>query len=294
MTPARRKLELTWGDISYLQWSPTHLSDPPTVLLLHGGGLDNAWLSWGAVGSALSDAGYRVIAPDHPGYGHSPPAPWPATQERLVGHVGDIVDALDLDRYVIGGLSLGGGMTIGHVLARPEKVAGAMLLGSYGLMDRQFTGPLALPAHVLTWVMLRTGMLRAVMHAYGKNRKRMASSIAGIIRDPAQRTPQLLDEVMAEAGRGAGLEPFEQWQRDQFGWNRLRTNYMSRLGEFPRPALVIHADRDTGVRVEYAKTAAATIPDARLLIVPGAGHWVQRDRPQPVTAAMLDFLNTTG
>ena len=294
MASRRRTLDLPWGSVSYLEWSPSETPAASTVLLLHVGGLDSAWLSWGAFGSSLADAGHRVIAPDHPGYGHSPPSPWKASQERLVSYVGEIVDALRLERYAVGGLSLGGGMTIGHVLTRPEDVTGALLFGSYGLMNRQFEGLLSGPAHVLTWSMLHAGMLGAVMRAYGKNRKRMESSVRNIIRNPAQRTSELLDAIMAEAERGSGFAPFEQWQHDQFLWNRLRTNYTSQLQAFPRPALVIHGDHDTGVPVAYARLAADTIPDARLLIVPDAGHWVQRDRPEVVTPVVLDFLNELG
>ncbi len=291
MEPDRRTAQLSWGSVSYLEWHPDE-SVSSTLLLLHGGGLDSAALSWAGIGPALADAGYRVVAPDHPGYGESAPASWPITQERLVAYVGEFVEALSLDRYAVGGLSLGGGMALGHVLQRSQGVTGVILLGSYGLMDRQFEGMLARPAHVLTWVMLRTGMLGVVMKAYGKDRKRMESSVRSIIRNPEQRTPELLDEIMAAAERGEGFSAFEQWQRDQFQWNRLKTNYADRLRSFPRPVLIVHGDRDSGVPVARAKDAARLLPDVRLVVVPDAGHWVQRDRPDIVVPVVIDFLDS--
>ena len=211
MDATRRTLGLSWGTVSYLDWNPLRAidQDKPAVLLLHGGGVDNASLSWGELGPVLADAGYRVLAPDHPGYGQSPAAPWPHSQQRLVDYVGELVDGLHLDRYAIGGLSLGGGMTIGHVLTRPEGVTGAILLGSYGLMDRQFEGPLKRPAQLMTWAMIRSGMLSALMRAYGKDRRLMNSSFRGLIRDPGRRTPALLDEIMTAAGRKDAFVPFE-------------------------------------------------------------------------------------
>lgn len=291
MNAERKFVRLPWGEVSYLEWSPEGAAEAPTLLLLHGGGLDSAELSWGDVGPILAEAGYRVLAPDHPGYGESPPAPWAATQERLVTYVGQLVDALGVERYAIGGLSLGGGMTIGHVLERPQSVTGAILLGSYGLMDYQFDGWYAKPAHVITWMMLHTGMLSAVMNAYGKDRKRMESSVRNIIRNPEQRTPDLLDAIMQAAERGEGFAAFEQWQRDQFLWNRLKTNYTDRLGSFPRKVLLIHGDHDSGVPLACAETAAKRFPDAELVVIPNAGHWVQRDRPDLVLPAMVDFLS---
>lgn len=290
MNPTRKTVRVLWGVVSYLDWDP-NAESTSTVVLLHGGGVDNAALSWGEVGARLAASGHRVVAPDHPGFGESPRAPWVATQDRLVAYVGEFVDALGIDRYAIGGLSLGGGLSIGHVLTRPERVTGAMLLGSYGLMDRQVSGPFALPAHVLTWLMLRTKLLSLAQRAYGKNRRLLARGMREIVRDPAQLTDELLDELMAAARREDGQVAFEQWQRDQVLWNRTRTNYTQQLDRFACPALVVHGDRDTGIPVSRARVASGRIPDAQLLLVRDAGHWVQRDRPDVVIPAMLDFLD---
>ncbi|MGV0742125.1 alpha/beta fold hydrolase [Mycolicibacterium sp. XJ870] len=286
----RSTIDLPSGAVSYLTWeaeNPTR-----TVLLLHGGGVDSASLSWGGIGPRLAPAGYRVIAPDHPGYGHSPPAQLPMTQERLVAYVAELADALDLDGYAIGGLSLGGALTIGHVLDRPDRVVGAMLLGSYGIMPRLSDGPMSAVRQLLTWASVRTGLLGAVTQWVGTNRAAMAKSMQALIRDPAQLTDELMDEIMAAAGRPSGFKAFEQWQRDQVLWNKLRTDYSPRLTSFPRPALIVHGDRDSGVPVAHARTAARLIPTASLEIVVGAGHWVQRDAPEAVVRATADFLDS--
>jgi pimeloyl-ACP methyl ester carboxylesterase len=287
----RSAVELGWGRVSYLSWSPVGEQPHSTVLLLHGGGVDNSSLSWAGVGGRLADAGYRVIAPDHPGYGQSRQAPWSHSQERLVEYVGELIDALAIDRYVIGGLSLGAGMAIGHVLDRPGSARGAVLLGSYGLMDRLLDGAASGPAQLLTWLMLRSGLLAATTRSYGRSRKRMERGMRDIIRNPVERTPELMDEIMAATEGTPALASFEQWQRDQVRWNRLRTNYLAHLGSFSAPALLIHGDRDSGVPIRHARLAAERMPDAKLLVVPDAGHWVQRDRPDLVVPAMIDFLN---
>lgn len=286
--PTRRTVELPSGPVSYLAWAPER--QVSTVVLLHGGGVDNASLSWGGLGPRLAEAGYRVIAPDHPGYGHSPPARLPMTQERLVAYVGQFVDAMGLDRYVIGGLSLGGGMTVGHLLDHPDRVTGAVLLGAYGIMPRLSDGPLSGVRQLVTWATVRTGVLGAVTRWFGTNRAAMNRSMRALIRDPGQLTDALMDEIMAAAGQPDGFDAFEQWQRDQVRWNSLRTDYTSRLGEVRCPALVIHGDRDSGVPLARARAAARLIPDAQLKIVGGAGHWVQRDRPDVVRDSIIGFL----
>ena len=280
----RSTVTLPSGLISYLDYRPDHPATT-TVVLLHGGGVDNAALSWGDVGPRLAAAGYRVIAPDHPGHGRSPLPAWRVTQQRLVDYVGEFVDAVDPGRYAIGGLSLGGGLTIGHVLDRPEPVSAALLLDSYGLMSR-----LSGLRQPLGWAAQRSGVLDAVTGWAATNRSVLTWNLRSLIRDKSRRTPELVAEILA-AAKPCGFAAFAQWQRDEVLWNRLRTNYLPRLATFPRPVLIVHGDRDAGVPVARARAAADLIPDAELKIVPGAGHWVQRDRPDLVTAAMIDFLD---
>ncbi|CAM3378046.1 alpha/beta fold hydrolase [Occultella aeris] len=296
MEPSRSIIDLPWGPVSYLHWSPAAKasSSPSVVVLLHGGNADSASLSWGELGSHLAAAGHRVVAPDHPGFGESPRAPWTATQDRLVAYVGELVDALGLEYYVIGGLSLGGGLTIGHVLARPERVTGAMLFGSYGLQDRLTGGWLSLPTQTLTWLALRTGLLGLAQEAYARSPRLLASGMRQIVRSPDRLTEDLLAEITVAAGRKGARVAFEQWQRDQVLWNRTRTNYQDRLHDVAAPTLVVHGSQDSGVPVARAREAAARIPDAHLLVVDGAGHWVQRDRPDLVTPAVVRFLDTRG
>lgn len=292
MNPLRQTIDLGWGTLSYLDWHDpaTTLSAPP-VVLLHGGGLDNAWLSWGGLGSFLAEAGYRVMAPDHPGYGESPSAPWAVTQDRLVAYVGEFIDALGVREYAIGGLSLGGGMTIGHVLDRPEGISGAMLFGSYGLMDHQLEGWLARPAQLLSWALVRTGLMQRLMRAYVRNPKLLERSMPNLLRNPAERTPELVDAITAEYEHGTKYEPFAAWQRDQIRWNRLRTNYTEQLHTVTPPVLIIHGDHDPGVPASCARAAAEVIPQVRLVEVTDAGHWVQRDRPEIVNPEVRDFLD---
>ena len=168
MDARRTTAAVTGATVSLLEWAP---ADPtgPVVLLLHGGGADNAELSWAQAGAALADAGYRVIAPDHPGFGRSPRASWPLTQQNLIRYVGELVDALDLDDYVIGGLSLGGGLALGHLLDRPDAARGAMLLGSFGIMPRLTDGLLSRVNQLTTYALLRTGLLAALTRGYARN-----------------------------------------------------------------------------------------------------------------------------
>lgn len=289
MDTQRITVPVTDATVSVREWAPAH-PNGSTVLLLHGGGADSAELSWGEVGPALAGAGHRVLAPDHPGFGRSPKAGWTFTQANVVRYVGELVDALALTDYVIGGLSLGGGAALGHLLDRPGRARGAILLGTFGIMPRLAEGPIGRINHLASFVLLRTGLLDRLTRSYADSPAAMERGLRSIVRNPAARTPELVRAVVAEAAAGEGMTTFGEWQRDQLGWSGLRTDYTSRLPAIETPALLIHGERDAGVAVSRARAATRALPHAELLSVPGAGHWVQRDRPDIVVPAMTAFL----
>jgi pimeloyl-ACP methyl ester carboxylesterase len=76
------------------------------VILLHGGGLDSATISWRASIGSLS-AHQRVFAPDLPGYGQSDKPAVEYTLDYYVNFLAHFMDALHLDKASLIGLSLG-------------------------------------------------------------------------------------------------------------------------------------------------------------------------------------------
>lgn len=292
MKPERNSCSLDWGEVSYLQWQPLSSPRGQDIVLLHGGGVDSASLSWGLLGPMLARKGYRVIAPDAPGYGRTDAPPWPVTQDRLEAFVGEFADELGLERFVLGGISMGGGMSLGHTLRRPEQVRALMLFASYGLSDYQFDSPFAPVLHAAAWAAVRTGVLDAVQRSYAKRRSWMAKSLHGAIRDPERITDALIDEVMEEASRGTAFTSFSQWQRDQLRWGRMATNHLDRLDEITQPVLLVHGGRDSAVPVNAARAAAARLPDAQLLLIDDAGHWIQRDQPDEVGRTVVEFVQS--
>ncbi|WP_144719302.1 alpha/beta fold hydrolase [Agrococcus jejuensis] len=287
--PTRRRIALPHGWVSALEWLPD--GEPrTTVVLLHGAGYDNATLSWAQTGAALAAAGCRVVAPELPGFGASPPSDLDGSLASLVRHTADVVEALDLDEHVVGGLSLGGGIALGYALERPAGLRGVMALGSYGIMPRLRTGPLALPTQLLMWAMTRTGPIDGLFRWYARDERRMRRSIAQIVRTPANVTDALVADAVAEGVQGTSLRITSAFQRSEVLPTRQRTDHTPLLASLAVPALLVHGTHDVGVAVEHARTAAARIPDATLLVVDDGGHWIQRDRPDLVHPAMLAFV----
>ena len=87
---------------------------------------------------------------------------------------------------------------------------------------------------------------------------------------------------------------FAEFQRDEVQWHGLRTNHTQRLQEITQPVLIVHGTRDLGVPVHAAERAASLLPNARLQLIDGAGHWTQRDRPALFNQLLREFLGASG
>ncbi len=285
-----QKINLRWGSVNYLEWNPAQACRG-TLILLHGGGLDSASLAWSRVGTELAEVGYRVIAPDHPGFGQSPQASWVADQDRLLQYVDDLLAGLGVEDYFIGGISLGGGLAIGHSLAHQDRIRGLVLLGTYGVMQRPFKGLAGILLQLLSWVAQRGGAFKLLRWMMERNDRLLRRSLFSLLVSEEARTETVVDEVKKELRRGS--QAFSEWQRSEVGPTRLKTNYTARLHEIRKPVLLLHGDSDQLVPLSHAKAAGRMLPDAQLLVAPQAGHWVQRDRPEFVCEAIKSFLRET-
>jgi pimeloyl-ACP methyl ester carboxylesterase len=136
----------------------------PALVLLHGGGLDDAQLSWAPVWPALT--GYaQLLAPDLPGYGASPLGHAEPTLEGYRAWLLAFLDAAGIQRAVLAGLSLGGGIALRTALDAPARVAGLVLLAPYGVgpqLPRPGAGAAwpAVQRHEARWARPRTSLTR--------------------------------------------------------------------------------------------------------------------------------------
>lgn len=258
--------------------------DAPTVLLLHGGGIDNGLLSWGGAVEPLLASGYRVIVPDHPGYGNSPMPSFPVTMPNLVDYLTEFIERLSLRGVSIVGVSMGGAMALSYVLESPANVVGVVVVGSYGLQDKA-------PGHVLSYAMVRIpGLLALSSKVIGSSRLLLRWSVRQIVRNEASLTPDLMEQVTTAARHPSSQRAFAQFQRDEVQPHGLRTALIPRLGAIKQPVLLVHGSRDVGVSVASARSAAMKLPHARLVVIEGAGHWTQRDCPERFANLLLEHL----
>lgn len=255
----------------------------PPVVLLHGGGLDRASLSWRHVLPAL--AGDRhVLAPDLPGYGGSEPLPTgEVTVPGYVSFLEGFLDAVAIESTALVGLSLGGGVALGFALDHPERVDRLVLVDSYGLGGTVPGGRLA------TTLMTARPVVRLTWWALRRSRRLTGLAVRGIL-GPGNATPDLVDEVYAVLQTPGAARPWIQLQRNEVAGGRLRTDYVDRLPDLAVPTLLVHGEADPLVPVEWAVRAGTLLPDAEVRLLPGCGHWPPREAPDKVTELVGAFL----
>ncbi|MFN4218330.1 MAG: alpha/beta fold hydrolase [Candidatus Bipolaricaulia bacterium] len=255
----------------------------PTIVLLHGGGIDSASLSWRLALEALAPY-YCVYAPDLPGYGASDKPALAYTTEFFIEFVQKLLDALKLSRVSLIGLSMGGAIALGVALRAPQRIEKLVLVDSYGLQER-------FRAHVLVWALTRWPKLQdiaALPIRYSKVLLRWGMRL--LTGNPSFITPELVEEVARWARDPHARRAFARWLRDEISWHRVKTNFLSELSRIEAPVLLIHGERDRVVPVEAVRRAQRLFKNARLFVISGCGHWAPRERPEEVHRAIVEFL----
>ncbi|MEU6696474.1 alpha/beta hydrolase [Pseudonocardia sp. NPDC046786] len=256
----------------------------PPVLLLSGAGMDNANLSWARMIPDLA-RDHRVIAPDWPKQGRSRPWHGRATHDVLLRTITDVLDDLGVERAAVVGLSQGGALTLAYAIEHPERVERLVALAP--------AGTLSFPpvVHQLLWLTAKLPLLnRTLPNLAFRNRPTVAWFVrralfgAGVPDD----FDAIVDECLAEARRGGATS--SDWQNDSIGFRRMRVDLRPRLGEIRCPALFVQGDRDAGVPVARTREVAAAVPGSRLEVLPGRGHWSNRESPDEVNALVRAFL----
>ena len=205
----------------------------------------------------------RVITWDLRGHGRSDSPQDPAlyTEELSVGDMAAVLDAAGADRAVIGGLSLGGYLSLAFHLRHPERVAALMLFD---------TGP---------------GYRRDEPRADWN--RRVERTAAAFDERGLDALPSRSEVVRSSHRSAAGLAMAARGIMSQHG-----PEVIDSLAAVAVPTLIVVGSEDQPflAPTEYM---AARIPGARKVVIQGAGHASNVDRPEAFNQAVLEFLEDT-
>lgn len=227
---------------------------------------------------ALAERGMRAVAVELKGQGGSdkPVEAGEYTVESLTSHTLHVMDALGLERASVVGLSLGGLVAARVALAAPDRVKRLALLDPVGFGKVRLVGvarrlpaalgPLLPRVAGRRWVFALA--LRAAYGSLGKPSARDVDEYFAPARDPAfiRSLWSLLHEV---------------------DWRLLTAEELQGL---TMPLLVIFGGEDRLVSPRDAERLAGEAPDARVILIPRAGHASPEEAPDAVNSALGNFL----
>ncbi len=253
------------------------------VILLSGAGLDNANLSWAHLIPVLAE-NHRVFAPDWPKQGLSREWDGLADHECLKSVVLAVLDRFGIERAHIVGLSQGGALALAMAIDHPDRVNRVVALAPAGTIS------FAPVYHQFLWLMAKWPFLNSTLpNLIFRSRKATASFARhALFAGPVDDFEAIVDEIHLEVARsGAGSS---DWQNASIGPWRMNIDLRPSLHKISAPTLFIQGDRDIGVKSHQTVAAAQLVPDARIEILEGAGHWSNRQMPDRVNGLIRSFL----
>ena len=290
----------------------------PLVLFIHG--FPESWYSWRHQLPALAEAGYHAVAPDVRGYGRTdaPKAIEAYSMRNMTADFAGLLDALDAETAVVVGHDWGAPIAWHCALLYPQRfraVAGMSVpyTGRMPMLPTQLFKQIFADNFFYSLYFQEPGIAEAELEPdvrdfmrkfmYGasgerpdeggvltpkKNTARLLDGMADMPALPSWLTQADLDYYVSEferTGLSGGLNRYRNMDRD---WEELAELQGAKVQQ---PALFIAGERDPVIRMAGVDAMKEHVPNLRgSVLFPGAGHWVQQERPAETNAKLIEFL----
>lgn len=263
--------------MAYMDAPPSEAANGQTIVLLHG--MNFFGEVWGPTIDVFRKEGYRVIVPDQIGFGRSTKADIPYTLNDMARNTKALLDSLGIANAVILGHSMGGMVATRFALFYPETASHLVIVNQIGLEDARLQRP---------WGGFEAAYKASLARGWVEIRR-------NIERYFVTWKPEYEKYVMIHYGWTLGGD----WPR----LARIRASLAQMIYQEPVvydwpfikvKTLVIGGDKDGPNFPALAKRTADTIPGARLVLIPNAGHNPHMEAPDQFYPATLKFLKSGG
>jgi pimeloyl-ACP methyl ester carboxylesterase len=259
--PPLSRSHLRIGDIdcAYATFGGDDVAQP-VILALHGWGASADLIT--PLAARLATKGFRIIAPDLPGFGESAPPPQTWSVYDYADHVLRFMDELNLERLNLFGHSFGGRLALVLGAQHPQRVSSIALSNSAGV-----------PPHKDPIVQARTSLYKGVrdgLKAVG------LTTLSDKLRDT------YVARYASADYKSAGV------LRDSFV-KIVNEDLLPYAARVSAPTLLIWGAKDEDTPLWQGQKLQTTIPNAGIVVYDDAGHYSYLDRLGDVVAT-LDYF----
>jgi pimeloyl-ACP methyl ester carboxylesterase len=241
----------------------------PTLVLIHGGQMDSRM--WDDQFAAFAKR-FTVLRYDVRGYGGS------FRPDRLYSDADDLaalLDYLKVQKAHLVGLSLGGRVATDFALAHPKRVS-ALVLAGPGLAG--YEPPKAEEEELRMWDLVKA--------ARDEGPERVTELwLKDPYMAPAMEQPRLAPRLQRLARENAHC-----WLGNPVLQRSPRPPAAKRLNEIKVPTLLVLGDRDVPQIKATVETLEKGLGESKKVVIKGAGHMVNMEKPDEFNRAVLEFL----
>ncbi|WP_234386177.1 alpha/beta fold hydrolase [Streptomyces lydicus] len=241
------------------------------LVLVHGHPFNRSM--WRPQIEHFARAGWRVIAPDLRGYGESSVVPGTTPLETFVRDTVALLDRLGIERFVLGGLSMGGQIVMEFHRLFPDRIRAVVLADTFAAAE---TAEGRAARHAMADRLVREGMDG---YAHEVLTKMIAPHTAARRPEVARHVLGMMTSTPPE-GAAAALRGRAE-----------RPDYTDLLADIAVPVLVVVGADDEYTPVSDARVLHEGVPDGTLAVIEGAAHMPNLEREQEFNAVLAEFLD---
>jgi len=243
-----------------------------TALFLHG--YPTSSYLWRNVLPAVAAAGARAVAPDLPGFGDSEPD-LPGTWERQVENVDRFRRALELDRVILGVHDWGGLIGLRWACDNPSAVSALVITDTGFFPDGRWHG------------------MAQSLRTEGEGEQLVANVNRDLLSMALRQiSPAVPDDAVDEYWKAYGSDERRRNQLDLYrsgDFSKLEP-YRGKLTALGVPAKIVWGAKDEFAPIGSAYRFKKELPDAELVVLEEAGHFLMEDDPARVAREIADFV----
>lgn len=282
--------------MGYMDVAANGKANGRSIVLMHGKNFCGA--TWDSSIKALSDAGYRVIAPDQIGFcTSSKPDNYQYSFQQLATNTQQLLKALGIQKASVLGHSTGGMLATRYALQYPEQVEQLALVNPIGLEDWKALG---VPYRTVDqWYARELKLTADGIRTYERNTyyggrwkpefDRWVDMLAGLNKGPGHK---------AVAWNSALIYDMIFTQPVYYEFKNLKMPTLLMIGTSDTTAIgsdiaTPEVKAKLGHYDVLGKQVAQLIPQSTLVEFPGMGHAPQMEEPAQFHQALLSWLNKT-